>query len=134
MVEYNGPIGEPVENPSEEFIKDIFFQKGDEYWKQGSGDSCFEVDGCEERLIFFYDEPYGFFIMRHPDYLVLIDRDAEIQTIEHSVGGEPMAVPTCSYVSRETAYQIVQEFISSKKIPESVEWVDLYEIDFDYDF
>lgn len=52
MVEYNGPIGEPVENHDEEFITDIFFRKGNEYWKQGSGDSCFEVDGCEERLIF----------------------------------------------------------------------------------
>lgn len=72
--------------------------------------------------------------MRHPDYLVLMDKDAPIHTIEHLVGGEPMAVPSCSYVSREMAYQIVHEFISSKEIPESVEWVDLYEIDFDYDF
>ena len=68
MVIYNGPVGEPVENPNEAFIKDIFFNKEDEYWKQGSGDSCFEVEGCNEWLIFFYDEPYGFFIMSHPDY------------------------------------------------------------------
>ena len=134
MVIYNGPIGEPIENPKEEFIKDIFFNKDDKYWKQGSGDSCFEVEGCEEWLIFFYDEPYGFFIMRHPDYLVPIDNNREITTIEHIVGGEPMSIPTCSYVSRETAYKIVTEFINTKKVPEFIEWIDLYDIDFDYDF
>lgn len=134
MVVYNGPIGEPIENPNEEFIKDIFFNKDDKYWKQGSGDSCFEVEGCEEWLIFFYDEPYGFFIIRHPDYLVPIDNNREITTIEHIVGGEPMSVPTCSYVSREIAYKIVDEFINTKKVPEFIEWIDLYDIDFDYDF
>ena len=30
MVIYNGPVGEPVENPNESFIKDIFFNKNDE--------------------------------------------------------------------------------------------------------
>ncbi len=25
MAIYNGPIGEPIENPNTEFIKDIFF-------------------------------------------------------------------------------------------------------------
>lgn len=134
MVIYNGPIGEPIENPNEEFIKDIFFNKGDEYWKQGSGDSCFEVEGCNEWLIFFYDEPYGFFIMRHPDYLVPIDKSIKINTIEHLVGGEPMKIPTCSYVNREIAYKIVEQFITTKKIPMFVKWTDLYDIEFDYDF
>ena len=73
MVIYNGPIEEPIENPSDEFIKNIIFNKEESYWKQGSGDSCFEIEGCDEWLIFFYDEPYGFFIMRHPDYLVTIN-------------------------------------------------------------
>ena len=61
MVIYNELIGEPVENPNEAFIKDIFFNKNDEYWKQGSGDSCFEIEGCNEWLIFFYNEPSGLF-------------------------------------------------------------------------
>ncbi|UNK17387.1 hypothetical protein MNQ98_23365 [Paenibacillus sp. N3/727] len=50
MLVYNGPIGEPVENPSED----------SDYWLQGSGDSCLEVEGLEERLVFFMDEPFGF--------------------------------------------------------------------------
>ncbi|MFS8300867.1 hypothetical protein [Bacillus altitudinis] len=134
MIVYNGPVEEPVENPEEEFIKNIFFGKAADYWKQGSGDSCFEVEGGDEWLIFFYDEPYGFFIMRHPDYLVPLNKGVEIETIEHLVGGEPMKVPSCSYVSREEAYRIVQHFLSTKTMPDFVEWVDLYDIDFEHDF
>ena len=134
MVIYNGPMGESIENPNEEFIKDIFFQKSEEYWKQGSGDSCLEIEGCHERLIFFYDEPYGFFLMRHPDYLVPMDKSIQINTIEHFVGGEPMQVPSCSYINREVAYKIVKEFMETKKIPSFIEWIDLYDIEFDYEF
>lgn len=64
-------------------------------------------------LIFFYDEPYGFFMMSHPEYLVPYDVDVEIQTVTHNVGGEPMQIPTCSYVSKELAYQM-QVFKSKK--------------------
>ena len=92
-------------------MKDIFFAQGQDYWKKGSGDSCIEVEGCNERLIFFYDEPYGFFVMRHPDYLVMYDENIDIKTVEHNVGGKPMQVPTCSYVTREMAYKIILSFI-----------------------
>lgn len=50
MIIYNGPVGEPVVNPSQEFIRDLIFNKNESYWKQGSGDSCFKVEGLEERL------------------------------------------------------------------------------------
>lgn len=130
---YYGPT-EDVANPTKEFIKTIIYETDASYWKVGSGDSCIEVEGCEERLIFFYDEPYGFFIMRHPDYLVMCDETMEIETVTHNVGGEPMQVPTCSYVQRDVAYQIIVSFLEGGKIPEFVKWVDLYDIDFEYEF
>lgn len=61
MIIYNGPVGEPIENPSQEFIRDLIFTKNESYWKQGSGDSCLEVEGSQERLIFF--------MMNHMDFL-----------------------------------------------------------------
>ena len=128
MIIYNGPIEEPIENPSDELIKDIIYNKDETYWKQGSGDSCFEIGTCNERLIFFYDEPYGFFILRHPDYLVPLNEMIEPLIIEHLVGGEPMKVPICCYVNRETAYNIITHFIHNKEISNLVKWVDLYEI------
>ncbi|WP_254843932.1 hypothetical protein [Virgibacillus dokdonensis] len=48
-----GPTGGPLENSAETFVKNLIFNNDEGYWKQGSGDSCFEVDGCEEKLIFF---------------------------------------------------------------------------------
>ena len=134
MVTYYGPVGDEIVNPTEQFLKEIFFDKKEDYWKSGGGDSCIEVEGCNERVIFFFDEPYGFFIMRHPEYLVMYDKSIEIETIEHKVGGEPMKVPTCSYVSRERAYEIISSFICNKKMPEDISWLELYEIDFDYAF
>ena len=134
MITYNGPVEEPIENPNDDFIRSIVFEKGEDYWKQGSGDSCLEVEGCDEWLIFFYDEPYGFFIMRHQDYLVPMNKNVEIETVEHLVGGEPMKVPSCSYVDRGLAYRIINEFTTTKSMPTFIEWVDLYEIDFDHGF
>ncbi|URZ08854.1 hypothetical protein [Clostridium felsineum] len=134
MIRYNGPIEAEIQSPSLEYIRDIIFNKSEKYWKQGGGDSCIEIDEVEERLIFFYDEPYGFFVMRHPDYLVPIDRNISIKTVEHMVGGEPMRIPTCSYISREKAFEIINNFMNNKSIEESVEWIDLYEIEFDHGF
>ncbi|MDM5186390.1 Imm1 family immunity protein [Bacillus sp. DX4.1] len=134
MIIYNGPVGETIENPSERFIRDVIFDKDESYWNQGSGDSCFETEGCEERLILFYDEPYGFFIMRHPEYIVTLNKNVEVETVEHLVGGEPMKMPTCSYVDREMAYRIIEEFITVKSVPKCIEWVNLYDIDFEHGF
>ena len=130
MITFYGPDGETIENPSDEFIKE-FINKDAEYWLDGSGDSSFEADNCDEALMVFYEEPYGFFIMRHPDYLVPYDEDKDNESIEHDVGGEPMVVPVCSFVSREDAYKIIFFFVFFQKFPKKYNWTDLYEIDFD---
>ncbi|NPC93582.1 hypothetical protein HOO54_15380 [Bacillus sp. WMMC1349] len=134
MITYRGPIERPIVNPSDEFVRNIIFKKTEDYWKQGSGDSSFEIEGCDESFILFYDEPYGFFIMRHPDYLVPLNKSIEIKTVEHFVGGEAMHVPSCSYLNRDLAYKVIKEFMATKTIPSFIEWTDLYEIDFDHGF
>ncbi|MGG2014727.1 hypothetical protein [Bacillus sp. S10(2024)] len=72
--------------------------------------------------------------MRHPDYLVTLNKNVEIEIVEHLVGGEPMKIPTCSYVDRKMAYRIIKEFITTKSVPKFIEWIDLYDIDFDHGF
>lgn len=134
LIIYNGPIGDPIENPSNEFLKKIILESSPEYWLQGSGDSCLEVEGLDERLIFFYDEPYGFFIMRHPDYLAPYDESKELKVVEHLVGSEPMKVPSCCYVSRIDAYNILLQFVVEKEIPGDVRWVDIYDLEFDHGY
>ncbi|MCA0162737.1 MULTISPECIES: Imm1 family immunity protein [Bacillus] len=132
MLLYYGPTGAPVENPGEEWVKEIFFHKGEDYWKQGNGESSIEVDEDweTESLVFFYHEPYGFFLMRYPDFLVPFKKEEKIETIKHVVAGAPLYVPSCSYVDRHQAYEIVQHFLKTKSVPDSVEWVELRTIDF----
>jgi len=133
MVSYRGPLGDTCENPDKEFLQSIV-EKPAGYWTQGGGDSCLEVAGSNERMLFFYDEPFGFFIMMHPDYEVVVKPCDAVKTVEHRVGGEPMKVPSCSYVSRDEALNLMLEFVSLRKRPESVEWQDMYDIDFDHGF
>ncbi len=134
LILYRGPLGDEEENIDCNFIKKLIFNKEPDYWKKGGGDSCIEVDGLDERLIIFYDEPYGYFIMRHPDYLAPYDKNVEIVVVEHRVGGEPIRIPSCCYVSRERAFEILCEFVTTMRIPDSVNWTDIYEIDFDHGY
>jgi hypothetical protein len=134
LITYDNPTGDSIKNPSLEYLKEIILTKDADFWKKGSGDSGIEIEGVDERLIFFYDEPYGFFIMRHPDYLAPYDENIKIEVVEHKVGGEPMRIPSCCYVSREKAFEIIREFIETEQIPTNINWTDIYDIDFDHGF
>jgi len=134
LITYDNPTGDSIKNPSLEYLKEIVLTKDADFWKKGSGDSGIEIEGVDERLIFFYDEPYGFFIMRHPDYLAPYDENIKIEVVEHKVGGEPMRIPSCCYVSREKAFEIIREFIATEQIPANINWTDIYDIDFDHGF
>lgn len=134
LVTYHGPIDERTVDPDDEFLKEITLRSSPEYWLRGSGDSCLEIDGMDERMIFFYDEPFGFLILRHPDYLVPYHECGDFEVVEHRVGGEPMRIPSCCYVGRAEAYEILLYFAREKEVPPHVNWVDLYEIDFEHGF
>lgn len=130
---YRGPLGDSKENPAPDFLRTIADKPAD-YWAKGGGDSCLELSGSSERMIFFFDEPYGFFMMMHPDYEVVVRNTGPIETIQHRVGGEPMRVPSCSYFSRDEAYALMLEFLENEGRPTSVEWQDMYEIEFNHEF
>lgn len=130
---YRGPLGDTQENPDPNFLR-LVADKPESYWAMGGGDSCLEVHGSSERMLFFFDEPYGFFIMMHPDYEIVVRHPGPIETVEHRVGGEPMKVPSCSYFTRDEAYELMLEFISNEGRPTSVEWTDMYELEFDHGF
>lgn len=131
MIKYYSPINDNVINPSNKFLKDIIFNTNSGYWELGSGDSCIEVDGLTERLIFFYDK-YGFFVLRHPDYLVKYKDLNNKDTFIHCVGGEATNFPITSCLTREETYNIIINFINKKPFDED-EWIDLYEI-IDFEF
>lgn len=45
-----------------------------------------------------------------------------------------MKIPSCCYVSREKAYEILSEFIVNKQIYKHVDWIYIYKIDFDHGY
>lgn len=130
---YRGPLGDVEESPDAEFLRDVA-SKPEDYWASGGGDSCLEVHGGTERMLFFFDEPYGFFVMMHPNYEVVVRSTEQIKTIEHRVGGEPMKVPSCCYFTRDEAYELMLEFVRNEGKPTSYEWQDMYELEFDHGF
>lgn len=130
---YRGPMGEWVEDPDAAFLRRIADQPS-AYWARGGGDSALETEGSDERMVFFFDEPFGFFMMMHPDYEVVVRQPGPIIAVEHDVGGEPMRVPSCSYFSRDEAYELMLEFVAIGGRPMSVKWQDMYDLDFDDGF
>lgn len=133
MVKYYAPYGKDIENLTEDYLKDVIFNYSQDYWEKGSGDSGIEVSEYSNRIIFFYKEEYGFFIMLHPDYYVPYNINVPIETVNHRIGGELFQVPSCSFVSREEAYNIISNFIKNGDVLEKYNWVDMYEIPFEYD-
>ncbi|WP_411266016.1 hypothetical protein [Bacillus sp. NMCN1] len=71
--------------------------------------------------------------MRYPNFLVPFKKIEKIETIEHLVAGAPLYVPSCSYINRDQAYQIVHHFLTTKTVPDFVEWSELRHIDFQHD-
>jgi hypothetical protein len=132
---FTGPTGLDVENPSTQFIKEILDQDKD-FWLKGAGDAGINFEGTNNRLIFFYDEPYGFFIMYHPDYISPIVGDINnITTVYHNVGGQPMPVPSCCYISKEGAFEIIIHYLHNNgQLLNKYEWKDIYDLEFDHGF
>ncbi|MBC2285222.1 hypothetical protein [Listeria booriae] len=119
MLVYYGPDGEFINNPSNEFLKEIL-NKDSVYWNQGGGDSSLFIEKETYRLIFFK--------MRHPDYVAPFNPDIEVYTVHHDIGGEPMATPSSSYVGLADAEKIILEFATKGSIENVQEWKDIYGI------
>lgn len=125
MLELNGPHGETIVSPTRDDIKRIL-ARGAEYWSE-AGDAALTYGGCDS-LIFWKDEPYGVFILRLADYYAPCRADAEPAVVYHSVGGEPMAVPSCCYLTEAEAAEILFFYMDTGEVPASAHWRDIYEI------
>ena len=125
MMKYFGPDGQTELEPSEDFIKDVL-KKSAQHWLSGSGDSSLQ-DGFQS-LIFFKDEDYGVFIMQSPDFLSPYKSDISVEKIYHSIGGEPMPVPTCCYLSTEEAEKILLDYIKNYTVSGIEKWKYIYDI------
>jgi hypothetical protein len=140
ILRYKPASGETISNPSLEYLKDVVFNAKASQWdKHTSGDSMLDFYEGDIRiyqgdvsLIFFYDEPYGFFLY-YDVALVPVKFDVVLKdenVVEHFVGGEPMLVPSICYRTKEEAWEIIEHFIATEKMHDKYKWVMLSDIDY----
>lgn len=140
---YKSPSGTRISNPSKAFLKDLIYNSsGSDWGKDSSGDSM--LDFYENAinhyqgdvsLIFFYDEPYGFF-MYYDVSLTAVEHGVSLKddkVIEYFVGGEPMRIPSICYRNRQQAWEIIEHFIETEKPLEKFNWVMLSKIDYPFE-
>ena len=145
---YTGPDGSVVAHPTDEFLEGITRREHGRYWRVGSGDSALAVmelkgkdkktrqaiDG-EPALAFYLVEPHGFFFTyfepgKFVEQFVPFAGGTSRPWVEHSVGGLEMYVPRACFVPRDTAWQIVHEFMRTKQRSRAVKWVNRSTLEF----
>jgi hypothetical protein len=136
----SGPL-ENIENPSEEYLRHLVFDSDETYWNAGCGDAGLNVQRPESSdyvyntgepaLIFFFEQDTGFFFrLQRVDGIVFVPYNGMAcdDLVSHYVGGEPFWVPRACYVSRETAWNIVKDYIDRRERSSSVQWVPFEEL------
>jgi hypothetical protein len=136
VLTFYAPDGAHIPNPSCEMLHEFIFEKGHDYYAQGWGGGALEimrhrVDAIEKlndqpTLEFFFVEPHGFFFRYYSvqgPVLVTYDGSGCERLCEHYYGGDPMRIPTACFVSRECAWEIIQEFCRSGSYSPLAHWV-----------
>jgi hypothetical protein len=134
---YKPPSGDTISNPSMETLRSAIFDANHAKWD--SNEAMLDFYKTDIRLykgdvslIFFYDEPYGFFIYYEVS-LAPVQRGVELKdevVVEHIMGCEPMRIPSICYRSKEEAWEIIEYFIATEKPHEKFNWVMLGDIDY----
>jgi hypothetical protein len=105
---YRSPDGARIENPGEEFLRDLVLHAPASTWKRGSGDSGLHRADAAEALMFFAVEPFGVYVaFILPDNAeVVTTRSADRRAaVKHHVGGEPFVRPRACFLPRELAWE-----------------------------
>jgi hypothetical protein len=136
---FKQPTGNKIINPTEAQLWKSIFNTDTNYWSKES-DAMIDFYNTDPNiyqgdisLIFFYDDPYGFFLYYDVEF-VPIKKNVTLKdeiVVEHFIGGEPMRIPSICYRTREEAWEIVLDFINEQKMNEKYNWVPLADIEYD---
>jgi hypothetical protein len=136
---YCGPVNDDIFNPSLEDLRRVIFDTEESYWQVGSGDSGLHNMTAERVLLgghpsleFFLAPSCGFtftFISQGEWWLPFNKSVPGDPVVTHYVGGDPLRRPRACFVSREVAWEIVQEFVRTRSLPTLGHWVRSSELD-----
>ena len=145
---YTGPDGVVVPRPAYGFLERIIRRERARYWRTGSGGSglaVMELKGRDKKtrqsvegepaLAFFLLDPHGFFFTcfepgKFAEQFVPFAGGASRPWVGHPVGGSEMYIPRACFVSRETAREIVRQFMETQERSRAVKWVNRSTLEF----
>ena len=139
---YQDPDGEEM-IPRPRDLRAILYEKGPEYyWNSGSaslygtardnrGVVVYSIHNTPS-LSWFLEEPYGFHFTFHPangPRLLTYDGSGPQPRVKHYLGGEPMFLPVGCFVSRDVAWEVVQDFLHRQQPSPVVKWISAGEFE-----
>jgi hypothetical protein len=119
-----------IENPNIEWLKNLIFNKGDDFWDVGAeqgGVNFFENDSDEWAKCYLSLkglEKYGFmidYVIDH-EYHTLKFGERTGETVEASIGGNPHLYYREYFVTREMAWEAIEYFMEKGEMKPSLKW------------
>ena len=120
------PHGIDIENPDVRFLELLISYVNEEYWSAGPGQAALTYeDGIKKRqliLTFYIDQFHiEYRSESEPAHLALGDGDFN-HIFEPRVGGDPWALPTKFFVSRDITWIAVKEFYKTGGRSDQITW------------
>lgn len=128
-VEFIDPSGDTIANPSVEYLREIFLNRGAGYWSGESGDAgLFFDDGSSvSQIVIMWAESLGFCLQYNKDgkdLSVLSGEDESGEVVTLFLGGDELTVPKLYFVTPEAAWLAIQEFRQTGERAANVSWVE----------
>ena len=134
---YRSPDGTELKNISEDFFKDIFLIKGDEYWNHQSYDAGIRIldNDFKAEIVIAFNNKYGFFIQHfyeneEDEYVISHSNDLSNKTTIYP-GGEAWELPISFFSNRDDTLKTILEIVNSGVRPNNLKWVKLWDGDWD---
>ncbi|MEJ2426123.1 MAG: hypothetical protein P8101_17025 [Candidatus Thiodiazotropha sp.] len=132
---FRSPDGTEITEYDEGFFRDIFLNKGKEFWSIQAGDAGIHITDEEHKaeVVIIYSEGNGFFIQHlydgeEDEYVISHGDDLKIKTTVYP-GGEPWEVPISFFCERQEALDVITEILKSGSRNELRKWVNLWDGD-----
>ena len=127
---FRAPSGESHENPAREWLKELIFDRGDDFWDVETGEAVVEYreDGRRKsKLLLTGLEEYGFMLHHYfasgdERELVLTSGEPTGEVVEAVIGGEPVPCRREYFVPRETAWEAVAHFLQTGERKAGLNW------------
>jgi hypothetical protein len=144
---YFGPDGTTIADPPADMLERLVFRERGAMWRVGSGDSSlsvavrkgpksFRLVPGHPSLMFFLVPRHGFFFTYFEPQKVGVAQwvpfaGGECRPwVEHNIGGDCFFAPRACFVSRPFAWEVVREFVRSRRRSPAVPWLDRSGLEF----